>query len=74
MKYLLYNPLSNNKRGEKTVEEAKTKLNNITSSVVSSEAHRTLVDNQEQAIVDAYKMNIIGAKEFSKQMDFLTFF
>ena len=26
MKYLLYNPLSNNKRGEKTVEEAKTKL------------------------------------------------
>ena len=26
MKYLLYNPLSNNKRGEKTVEEARAKL------------------------------------------------
>ena len=26
MKYLLYNPLSNNKRGEKTVQEAKDKL------------------------------------------------
>lgn len=43
-------------------------LDNITKSVVSSDAHINLVREQECAILNAYKNGVIDADEFTKQM------
>ena len=47
---------------------AKNHVENIRNRIVNSDTHQTLVREQEEAILNAYKRGIINAEEFTEQM------